>query len=293
MVLVARLVTTAAAAGGLLLGSVALGGGLASAAPAPTALVPASCGQTVSAMPGDTVRVTPRVGVPEDYVVGGSPGTTARIPSTMTRPMCDVSVRMLAPPMVYAPAPVAAAPMAAAPVAAAPAAAPGAPVAPGAAVAPGSRLAPVAPAAPAPAAPRAAAPTPAAGAAHSSGTATSSSAGSLGQASAPFSPSAPLSPASLLAPPAPAAPAVLAPPADPAANVVSASNNSALPPADSSGGMGVPVLIALIAGTGVAALGVRMFLMRRGSTPAHAAGEGFEPEDFEPLDEPLTVHTAS
>ncbi|HEY2191001.1 MAG TPA: hypothetical protein VGH76_01690 [Actinomycetospora sp.] len=284
MVLVARLVTTAAAAGGLLLGSVALGGGIASAAPAPTALVPASCGQTVSAMPGDTVRVTPRVGVPQDYTVGGAPGTTAHIPSSMARPGCDVNVQMLAPPVYYAPAP---APVAAAPMAAAPAAAPGA-VAPAAV---GPCAAPAAPplaaagpaAAPAAPAPRAAAaaPAPKASTAHSSRTAASSDAGALG-AAAPFSPS------QLLAPP-PAAPAPAAPsaPADPAANVVSASNNSALPPADSSGGMGVPVLIALIAGTGVAAMGVRMFLMRRGngSTPAHAAGA-----EIDPSAEPVTAY---
>jgi hypothetical protein len=281
MVLVARLVTTAAAAGGLLLGSVALGGGIASAAPAPTGLVPASCGQTVSAYPGDTVRVSPKVGMPQDYNVGGSPGTTAHIPSSISRPGCDVNVRMLAPPVYYAPAP---APVAAAPMAAAPAAAPGA-VAPGAyapgAVAPGAvapaaapslaPVAPAAPAAPAAVAPRAAAP---AAKTHSSKTAASSDAGSIPAGSIGAG-SAPFSPAQLLAPP-PAAPAVPAAPADPAANVVSASNNSALPPAADSGGMGVPILIALIAAAGVAALGVRMFLMRRANAaaPAHAAGPG-------------------
>ena len=85
MVSVARLVSTAAVAGGLLAGPVALGAGVASAAPAPSKVVPASCGQTVSAMPGDTVRVKPKIGTDRglrdgrvagddaDPVVGGAP----------------------------------------------------------------------------------------------------------------------------------------------------------------------------------------------------------------------------
>ncbi len=280
MALVARLVTTTALAGGMLAGSLALGAGLASAAPAPTGLIPASCGQTVSALPGDTVRITPRVGVPEDYVVGGSPGTTTKIPSSMSRPMCqDVTVRMLAPAMVAAPAMV---PMAAAPAAAPGAVAPAA-VAPGAAATPIVPAAPVAPAAPAAlaAAPRAAAPAPAAKAPKVR-TATPSSEGAL----APLPAGLPAgSAAGLLGAPLP--PAAPAPPAaDPASHVVAASDRSALGPEDSSGGLGVPVLIALVAGTGVAAFGVRMLLVRRGAgagaAAAHAAGPDPDTDDDEP-----------
>jgi hypothetical protein len=64
--------------------------------------------------------------------------------------------------------------------------------------------------------------------------------------------------------------------------------------------MGVPVLVALIAGTGVAAMGVRMFLVRRaGSTAAHAAGDpGLEPgpdADLDPLDDerPTAVYSGT
>lgn len=52
--------------GGLLIGATATGAGSAAAAPAPTdpPPVPARCGQTVEAAPGQTVRVTPTLGLP-------------------------------------------------------------------------------------------------------------------------------------------------------------------------------------------------------------------------------------
>jgi hypothetical protein len=268
MVSVARLVTTAAVAGGLLAGSVALGAGVASAAPAPSRVVPASCGQTVSALPGDTVRVKPKFGATQDYVVGGT-GTT-RIPSTLERPDCEVDVQVRAP--AAAPAPMAAYPMAAYPVAPAPMAA--APVAPAPAAAPVA-AAPV-PAARA-AAPAPAAPVPAAGrstasrASRGTGTAASSVTDGLAPGAAlPAIPSLPLG-----APMAPAPPA--AAPAAPDAQVLATRNTAALTPADDSHGLGVPVLIALIAGTGVAAFGVRMVMLRRGSTAAHAAARHDDP----------------
>jgi hypothetical protein len=269
-----RLVTTTAAAGGLLAASIALGGGLALAAPAPTRTIPAACGSTVTAMPGDVVHVTPKVGVPQDYTMSGSPGTETRIPSTMERPSCEVDVRMggaVAPAPVYAP--YAAAPMAPAPQAIAPGAvAPGA-VAPGA-VAPGA----LAPAAVAPAAPLAAPAVP-------GGTAGQASRARAGEAltSAPSASSLGALPsAPALAPPAPAlAPVAPAAPADPSANVLPASDAAKLAAQNSnSGGLGVPVLVALIAGAGVAAIGVRM-LMNRRSTAAHALprhADAVEPE---------------
>jgi hypothetical protein len=268
MVSVARLVTTAAVAGGLLAGSVALGAGVASAAPAPSRVVPASCGQTVSALQGDTVRVKPKFGATQDYVVGGT-GTT-RIPSTLERPDCEVDVQVRAP--ATAPAPMAAYPMAAYPVA------PVAPAAAPAAVAPAA--APV-PAAPVPAA-RAAAPAPVAPVPASGRTATSRSTRGSGApassvadglalpAALPPVPSLPLG-----APMAPAPPA--AAPAAPDAQVLATRNTAALTPTDDSHGLGVPILVALIAGTGVAAFGVRMLVMRRRSTPAHAAPRHDDP----------------
>ncbi|GAA4736818.1 hypothetical protein [Actinomycetospora chibensis] len=52
--------------GGLLIGATAIGAGSAAAAPEPTEPppVPARCGQTVEAAPGQTVRVTPTLGLP-------------------------------------------------------------------------------------------------------------------------------------------------------------------------------------------------------------------------------------
>jgi hypothetical protein len=263
MVSVARLVTTAAVAGGLLAGSVALGEGVASAAPAPSQVVPASCGQTVTAMSGDTVRVKPKFGVPQDYTMSGSPGTSTRIPSTMERPDCEVDVQMAGP--VAAPVPVAAAPMYAAPAAApgvaaippaAPAAAPGVAAVP----APALRAAAPAPVAPVPSLGRSTSRT------AGSRAATSSSADALTAPPLPAGalPGAPSVPLGAAMPPAPL-------PAAPNAQVVPAGNTSALAPANDSHGLGVPVLIALLAGTGVAAFGVRMLMLRRGnSTPAHA-----------------------
>jgi hypothetical protein len=284
MVSVARLVTTAAVAGGLLAGSVALGAGVASAAPAPSRVVPASCGQTVSALPGDTVRVKPRFGATQDYVVGGT-GTT-RIPSTLERPDCEVDVQVRAP--ATAPAPMAAYPMAVYP--AAPAAAP-------AAVAPAA--APV-PAAPVPAA-RAAAPAPVAPVPASGRAATSRASRAAGApassvtdglapgAALPAIPSLPLG-----APMAPAAPA--AAPAAPDAQVLATRNTAALTPADDSHGLGVPVLIALIAGTGVAAFGVRMVMLRRGSKAAHATARHDDPfapvPSVDPAEETAVVDPA-
>ncbi|HEY2224168.1 hypothetical protein [Actinomycetospora sp.] len=263
MVSVARLVTTAAVAGGLLVGTVALGEGVASAAPAPSRVVPASCGQTVTAMSGDTVRVKPRVGVPQDYTMSGSPGTATRIPSSMQRPGCEVDVQMAGPATAAAPV--------AAPMVAAPMAAPGtAPIAGAPAAAPGAAGAPVA------AAPRAALPAPAArGAAAAPG-------GRSAARTAPGSRAAtPSAAGDLLAAPAPAALVPAAPglgapvaaplPAAPDAQVVPTGNASALPPADDSHGLGVPVLIALIAGAGVAAFGVRMLMLRRGNAADLAA----------------------
>jgi hypothetical protein len=263
MVSVARLVTTAAVAGGLLAGSVALGAGVASAAPAPSRVVPASCGQTVSALQGDTVRVKPRIGATEDYVVGGT-GTT-RIPSTLERPNCEVDVQVRAP--ATAPAPMAAYPMAAYPVAPAPvAAAPAAAPVPAAPV-PAARAAAPAPVAPVPASGRAAT----SRATRDSGAPASSVADGLAlPAALPPVPSLPLG-----APMAPAPPA--AAPAAPDAQVLATRNTAALTPADDSHGLGVPILVALIAGTGVAAFGVRMLVMRRRSTPAHAVPRHDDP----------------
>jgi hypothetical protein len=264
MVSVARLVTTAAVAGGLLAGSVALGAGVASAAPAPSRVVPASCGQTVSALQGDTVRVKPKFGATQDYVVGGT-GTT-RIPSTLERPDCEVDVQVRAP--ATAPAPMAAYPMAAYPVAPAPmAAAPVAAAPVPAAPVPVARAAAPAPAAPVPASGR----TATSPATRGSGAPASSVADGLAlPAALPPVPSLPLG-----APMAPAPPA--AAPAAPDAQVLATRNTAALTPADDSHGLGVPILVALIAGTGVAAFGVRMLVMRRRSTPAHAAPRHDDP----------------
>ena len=281
MVSVARLVSTAAVAGGLLAGSVALGAGVASAAPAPSKVVPASCGQTVSAMPGDTVRVKPKIGQTEDYVIGGSPGTT-RIPSTMERPSCEVDVKVK---------PGAGARLRAGRAGLRPRVRPGLrarirpglraggtdgggarPAAPGAAPAPAA--APLA-AAPAPAAraaaPAAIAPAPAAGrsatsSSRGSGAAASSVTDGLAPGAAlPAVPSLPFGAAM-----APAAPMAPVPPAAPDAQVLPTRNTATVAPADDSHGLGVPILIALIAGTGVAAFVVRMLVLRRRSEPAHA-----------------------
>lgn len=271
MVSVARLVTTAAVAGGLLAGSVALGEGVASAAPAPSRVVPAACGQTVTAMSGDTVRVKPKVGVPQDYTMSGSPGTATRIPSTMERPGCEVDVQMAAPATAAAPMAVAPAPAVAPGVAAAPAAAPGVAAAP----APAAIAAAPAPAAPVPSLSRSASRK-----AQGSRAATSPAAGDLLAAPAPAAvlpgaPSAPL--AAPMAPPAP--------PASPDAQVVPTGNTAALAPANDSHGLGVPILVALIAGTGVAAFGVRMLMLRRASAPAHAAPRDDNP--FAPAAAPV------
>ncbi len=302
MVSVARLVTTAAVAGGLLVGPVALGAGVASAAPAPAKVVPASCGQTVSAMPGDTVRIKPKIGTTEDYVVGGAPGKV-RIPSSAARPMCEVDVNVKA-----APAP-AAAPMAAYPYGAypmAPAAAPGAPVAPAAAPAAAPipaaapAAAPIPAAAPRAAAPAAAAPLPATGrstsrSATGSAAAASVPADALAAAPAPDAGLAGLPGVAGLPLGAPAAPAAPAPAPAADGQVVPTGNSSALPPADSHG-LGVPVLIALLAGAGVAAFGVRMLMLRRGSTAAHAATRHEDPFasdfDVDPAEETALVEPA-
>jgi hypothetical protein len=300
MVSVARLVTTAAVAGGLLAGSVALGAGVASAAPAPSKVVPAACGQTVSALPGDTVRVKPRIGATQDYVVGGSPGTV-RIPSTMERPMCEVDVKVRPAPATAA-APMAAYPMAAYPVAPAPAAAPG--VAPAAApVAPAPAAAPVA-AAPAPAARAAApapvAPAPAAPAAAAGRASTPRTTGDPGAAASSvtdgLAPGAALPAVPSLPLGAAAAPMAPAPPAAPEAQVLPTRNAAALTPADDSHGLGAPILVALIAGTGVAAFVVRMLVLRRRSEPAHAAPrhdeDPFAPAALDPAEETSLVDPA-
>jgi hypothetical protein len=77
-----------------------------------------------------------------------------------------------------------------------------------------------------------------------------------------------------------------APPAAPDAQVLPTRNTADLSPADDSHGLGVPILIALIAGTGVAAFVVRMVMLRRRSAPAHAAPRHDDPFASGPLMDP-------
>lgn len=96
----ARLLS-ALAAGGVLTGSLLFGGGAALAQtspaypPPPTGTtVPAQCGQTVSAMPGDRVLVTPVLGLP--FSQYAAPGMDP-ISRTVGGMFCQVDVAVLAP----------------------------------------------------------------------------------------------------------------------------------------------------------------------------------------------------
>ncbi len=95
---------------------------------------------------------------------------------------------------------------------------------------------------------------------------------------------------------APAAPMAPAPAAAPDAQVLPTRNTAAVTPADDSHGLGVPILIALIAGTGVAAFVVRMLVMRRRSEPAPAVpqhdDDPFAPAAVDPAEETSIVDPA-
>lgn len=88
---------SALTAGGVLAGSLLLGAGAAQAAPAGPyggGTVPATCGQTVTAYPGDTIRVTPKVGVP--FVQTARPGM-APVAMRIAGLLCSVPVNVLMP----------------------------------------------------------------------------------------------------------------------------------------------------------------------------------------------------
>ncbi|MCD2194717.1 hypothetical protein LQ327_15190 [Actinomycetospora endophytica] len=248
------------ALGGALSGALLAGGGIADAASAPAQaqgaeVVPASCGQTVTARQGDLVEVHPEVGRAQRYVVSGQPGTVQHIQPGIGQPFCDVAIQVAQPVMMVAPAPAYTVPVA-------PAAAPGAAVAPGTAPAPGAPLAAAAPAAPHAAAPGIA-PT-----AKASKRSAATRAPSAAVSDVPLTAAAPGAAPGALPLTAPgaftgAAPAATAPPADPAAQVLPASEASKLTPPANRDGLGVPVILALIAGAGVAAGGVRVAMTRR------------------------------
>jgi hypothetical protein len=267
--------TSVAALGGALGGALLAGGGVADAA-APTQaagamVVPASCGQTVTARQGDLVEVRPEVGRAQRYVVSGAPGTTQHIQPGIGQPFCDVAIQVAQPVMMVAPAPAYTVPVA-------PAAAPGA-VAPGA-------VAPGAPLAAAPAAPRAAAPA----IAPTARAATPKRAPHSAVSDVPLTAAAPGAvPGAALAPGAAfaAAPAASAPASnDPAARVLPASEASKITPPASRDGLGVPVILALIAGAGVAAGGVRVAMTRKAAKEDALRGAVPPPEAPAGLEEP-------
>ena len=294
-----RLVSVAAA-GGVLTGSLLLGAGAAFAAPAaPGEVVPAKCGQTVQANPGDTVKVTPLLGLPFLVPITGAAGPLQSITKPLTGLLCEVQVKVVEPvtsrvaaavpqakPLTDAVAsgtgaalnPKSAAPSAAAAPAATPAAA-AAPVAPMVA-------APMAPALP-PAALAAAAPA----FAPSFNALPSSFLGATAPLSAPAGLPA-YDPGQLLGSAFPGlkagAPAYLG--YDPASAVTTASQVQALPVDGMSGGMGVPVMIAVLALAGVAAFVVRSMVLRRaaGSSAAVAAEVETPADDDEISMEALT-----
>ncbi len=281
-----RLVSVATA-GGVLTGSLLLGGGMALAAPtAPAAggqVIPAQCGTTVAARPGDTVEVTPLLGLPLLVPIGTAAGPLQSINQTIAGSLCQVQVQLVQPVTTY----VAAAAPQLAPVATtveqgsrtalggpAPAAA--------AAPAPAAAAAPVAPraVAPVPMAPTALPPAAIAAAAPSFAPSFNSLPSSFLGAASPSSAagglpaSAPAYDASQLLGSAfpglkAGAPAYLG--YDPASAVTTASQVQALPVDGMSKGMGVPVMLAVLALAGVAAFVVRTMVLRRASAAAAGA----------------------
>jgi hypothetical protein len=277
-----RLVSVAAA-GGVLTGSLLLGGGMALAAPtAPAAggqVVPAACGTTVAARPGDTVQVRPLLGLPINVPIGSAAGPLQSITQTIAGSLCQVQVQLVQPVTARV---TQAAPQLA-PVSGAveqgsravlggPAPAPQA-----AAQAPAAAAAPraVAPAATAPTAlsPTALAASAPAFAPSFNNSLPSSFLGGFSPSSMPggLSSSAPSYDASQLLGSAfpglkSGAPTSLG--YDPASAVTTASQVQALPADGSSGGMGVPVMLAVLALAGVAAFVVRAMVLRRAAAAA-------------------------
>jgi hypothetical protein len=294
-----RLVTVTAA-GGVLTGSLLLGGGAAFAAPAVPAaggqVIPASCGTTVQAAPGDTVQMTPLLGLPINVPIGTAAGPLQSINQSIAGSLCQVQVQLVQPVTTYV---AAAAPQlqpltstveqgsrtalggpapATAPAAAAPAPAPAA-VAPRAVV-------PPAPAALPPTAIAAAAPAfaPSFNSLPSSflgGATPGALSAGLPAAGAPA-----YDPSQLLGSAFPGlkagAPAYLG--YDPASAVTTASQVQALPVDGMSKGMGVPVMLAVLALAGVAAFVVRAMVLRR-ATAAAAAAPKSETEDTDVVDD--------
>ncbi|MEJ2869990.1 hypothetical protein WCD74_19640 [Actinomycetospora sp. OC33-EN08] len=270
-----RLVSVAAA-GGVLTGALLLGGGVASAAPAaPGDVVPARCGQTVTVNPGDSVKVDPPLGLPFLVPITKAAGPLQSITRPLTGLLCEVQVKVVEPVT----AGVASAVPQAAPLAGAleqgsatvlgngaPKQTPSAAAAPSAAaVAPLPRAAvPPAPALP-PAALAAAAPA----FAPSFNALPSSFLGAAAPGSAPAGLPA-YDPGQLLGSAFPGlkagAPAYLG--YDPASAVTTASQVQALPVDGLSGGMGVPVMLAVLALAGVAAFVVRSMVLRRAASAA-------------------------
>ncbi|WP_018330390.1 hypothetical protein [Actinomycetospora chiangmaiensis] len=277
-----RLVSVAAA-GGVLTGSLLLGGGAALAAPvapaAPGEVVPARCGQTVQASPGDSVQVVPPLGASFLVPITSAAGPLQSITQPLTGLLCRVQVQLVEPvataaSVVVPPAaPLASAaasagrvlapqPAAPAPAATTPTAAAVAPAAPPAAVAPAPALPPAALAAAPAFAP--------------SFNGLPSSFLGAAPASAPAGLAA-YDPGQLLGSAFPGlkagAPAYLG--YDPASAVTTASQVQALPVDGLSGGTGVPVMLAVLALAGVAAFVVRAMVLRR----AAAAAAPVEPQD--------------
>lgn len=273
-----RLVSVAAA-GGVLTGSLLLGAGAAFAAPGE--VVPARCGQTVQANPGDTVRVTPTLGLPFLVPITGTAGPLQTITKPLTGLLCEVQVKVVEPvtsrvaeavpqaePLTDAVAsgtgqalnPKSATPSAAAAPAPAPAATPAAAPAPMVPAPKARELPPAALAAAAPAF------------APSFNALPSSFLGATAPLSAPAGLPA-YDPGQLLGSAFPGleagAPAYLG--YDPASAVTTASQVQALPVDGMSGGMGVPVMIAVLALAGVAAFVVRSMVLRRAAGSAVVA----------------------
>ncbi len=293
-----RLVSVTAA-GGVLTGSLLLGGGMALAAPAvPTApaaggqVVPAQCGTTVAARPGDTVEVTPLLGLPIDVPITNAAGPLQSITQTIAGSLCQVQVQLVGPVTTAAAAAAPALQPATSVVEQGSSAALGGP-APAAAPAPAPAAAPVAPpaVAPAPVAPAPLAPTPIAPSAPVFAPPLNSLPSSLGaspgSAFAGLPASAPYDASQLLGSAFPGlkagAPAYLG--YDPASAVTTASQVQALPVDGMSKGMGVPVMLAVLALAGVAAFVVRAMVLRRAAAAAAPQGEPVEDPAADSYDE--------
>lgn len=279
-----------AALGGAVTGAVLVGGGIADAAPAPApgpSVVPASCGQTVTAQRGDLVEVRSPLGSTRRYVVSAQPGSVQHIAPGLEQPFCDVAIEVTAP-------------VATTPAQTATGAAPAPATVPGAAPAPGAAAPrPAAPGAPipwatAPDAPRAAAPPAVVPERASAARAASANRSSHHASPAPASdlpfpavlPGAAPGAVPLSAPdsfsavgPDGGAPGAATPPVDdPAARVLPASGAAQLPASSERDGLGVPLILALIAGAGVAAGGVRVAMTRRAAKNDPAVGPVPPPE---------------